>query len=46
MSDATQEPDEAADPEPDEGDLEAGSDFVGDYPEPNPAIPDTASEGV
>jgi hypothetical protein len=46
MNDTPPEPDEAPDPEPDEGDLEAGSDFVGDYPEPNPAQPDTASEGT
>jgi hypothetical protein len=38
--------DETPDTEPDQGDLEAGADFVGDYPDPRPAETDTASEGT
>jgi len=35
---------EAPDPEPDAADLADAASFVGDYPAPNPAHPDSASQ--
>jgi len=46
VSSVDRETGETADPPPDEADLEAGADFVGDYEPASPAQTDTAKEGT